>query len=109
MIPRGVVLVQVLVLSIVLSMTATMLVQWQYGRYVVAYRVENSHRARAIAMAAYAAIHEKWFYEGRSAPYLPTSVTINDPVSGSVTATVQTSGCGISGPEAFCFNVVTPD
>ncbi len=50
---RGVVLVQVMVLAMVLGSIAAMLVQWQFGRYVTTYRVENFTRGRMILQAAY--------------------------------------------------------
>jgi len=51
---KGVVLLQVLTMAIILSTVAMMLIQWQYGRHVAAYRMETSQRARAIAEAALA-------------------------------------------------------
>ena len=99
---RGVVLVQVLTMSVILSTIAMMLIQWQYGRYVMAYRIETSHRARTIAESALYTKLAVW----ADTAALPSAgtVVVNDPVLGNVTVTIATTGCA---PYNVCVTLTT--
>ena len=100
---RGVVLVQVLTMSILLSTIAMMLIQWQFGRYVMAYRIETSHRGRSIAQAALYSKLAAW----STTAVTPSAgfVSVIDPVLGAKSVTVATVCPSLSGPNAVCFTV----
>ena len=88
---RGVVLVQVLVLSVILASIAMMLIQWQYGRYVLAYRLENSNRRRDIAEAVLQQKLAEWSGLASAGP--GGQITVPDPSLGPVTVNVNFGTC----------------
>ena len=71
-------------MSIVLSLVAMMMIQWQYGRYIMAYHVENDNKGRIIAEAALNHQMALWAQAGNSPTAGVTQfVTITDPTYGS--------------------------
>lgn len=91
---RGVILAQVLVLAVLLGSIAVMLIQWQYGRYVQAYKAESSRRSRDIVQAV---VQQQLsgLITGMNltAPNTPTVVQISDPSGMTCKVTIWNSGC----------------
>ena len=89
---RGVVLMQVMIMSIILSTIAVMLLQWQFGRYILANRVEANIRGRNIVQAAFVKSVSQW---AQSGAILPTggTVSVYDPVAAkNINVVVSVSG-----------------
>lgn len=79
---RGVVLMQVMIMGIILATVAVMLVQWQFGRYVMAAKVENNARSRALILAAYHKASTKWISERTDPTGSKVKVEVYDSVTG---------------------------
>lgn len=103
---RGVVLVQVLTMSILLSTVAMMLIQWQFGRYVMAYRIEKSHRARSLAQSALSISFAEW---STTTPPVGGTLSVNDPVRGVVNVESYIVCQTLTGSNCVRFTVDTTD
>lgn len=86
------VLLEVMIMSIVLGLTAMMMIQWQYGRYVIAYKVENDERSRLILEAALNQAMATWVTSYSAPSQTQPSITIVDPVYGSCNVSVSLGG-----------------